>query len=104
MDTLPIFRKTIHDAGLEGTVVAVVGDSPTVASAWATPLEFLFIHGVNGAQPARLDSERLTPHVMTGGTFFIHYLFPAPASGGPPHHHHTSPHTLSTTPFTPPAT
>ena len=28
MDTLPFFRRTIHDAGLEGTVVAVVGDSP----------------------------------------------------------------------------
>ena len=37
MDTLPIFRRTIHDAGLEGTVIAVVGDSPTVAAAWATP-------------------------------------------------------------------
>ena len=32
MDTLPFFRKTIHDAGLEGTVIAVVGDSPTVAA------------------------------------------------------------------------
>ena len=37
MDTLPFFRRTIHDAGLEGTVVAVVGDSPAVAAAWATP-------------------------------------------------------------------
>ena len=31
MDTLPIFRRTIHDAGLEGTVIAVVADSPTLA-------------------------------------------------------------------------
>src|SRR6188472_891623 len=31
MDTLPFFRKTIHDAGLEDTVVAVVGSSPLVA-------------------------------------------------------------------------
>ena len=38
MDTLPFFRKTIHDAGLEDTVFAVVGDSPSVARAWATPL------------------------------------------------------------------
>ena len=29
MDTLPLFRRTIHDAGLEDTVFAVVGDSPT---------------------------------------------------------------------------
>ena len=48
MDTLPIFRRTIHDAGLEGTVIAVVGDSPTVARAWATPLAFLFIDGCHG--------------------------------------------------------
>src|SRR6056297_4245253 len=30
MDTLPHFRRTISGAGLEGVVVAVVGDSPTV--------------------------------------------------------------------------
>src|SRR5512140_2188541 len=27
IDTLPFFRRTIHDAGLEGIVVAIVGDS-----------------------------------------------------------------------------
>src|SRR3989442_13506657 len=31
IDTLPFFRRTIHDAGLEGTVVAIVGDSEKVA-------------------------------------------------------------------------
>ncbi len=40
MDTLPIFRATIHDAGLEDVVVAVVGQSPTIARHWATPLSF----------------------------------------------------------------
>src|SRR3546814_13720619 len=100
MDTLPIFRKTIHDAGLEGTVVAVVGDSPTVASAWATPLAFLFIDGGHGAEPARLDYERWTPHVVSGGTFCIHDVFPDPVAGGraPPAHHY--PPTLSSRIFT----
>ena len=28
IDTLPRFRRTVHDAGLEGSVVALVGDSP----------------------------------------------------------------------------
>src|SRR3546814_8174689 len=88
MDTLPIFRKTIHDAGLEGTVVAVVGDSPTVASAWATPLAFLFIDGGHGAEPARLDYERWTPHVVSGGTFCIHDVFADPADGGQAPHDH----------------
>src|SRR5438067_478820 len=45
MDTLPVFRDTIHDAGLEGTVIAVVGLSIAVAANWATPLRFLFIDG-----------------------------------------------------------
>ena len=82
MDTLPIFRKTIHDAGLEGTVIAVVGDSPTVAAAWATPLAFLFIDGGHGEEPARTDYERWTPHVVPGGTFCIHDVFADPTDGG----------------------
>jgi predicted O-methyltransferase YrrM len=84
MDTLPIFRRTIHDAGLEGTVVAVVGDSPSVAAAWATPLAFLFIDGGHGDEPARTDYERWTPHVVAGGTLCIHDVFPDPADGGRP--------------------
>lgn len=82
MDTLPWFRRTVHDAGLEGTVIAVVGDSPTVAAAWATPLAFLFIDGGHGEDPARIDYERWTPHVVEGGTLCIHDVFADPADGG----------------------
>ena len=84
MDTLPVFRRTIHDAGLEGTVVAVVGESPVVARSWATPLAFLFIDGGHGVEPARLDYELWTPHVAPGGTLVIHDVFPDPADGGRP--------------------
>jgi MMP 1-O-methyltransferase len=84
MDTLPWFRRTVHDAGLEGSVVAVVGDSPLVAEAWATPLAFLFIDGGHGAEPARLDYERWTPHVVGGGVLCIHDVFPDRADGGRP--------------------
>src|SRR5437660_4737755 len=52
MDTLPFFRRTIADAALDDTVVAVLGDSPTVARAWATPLSFLFIDGGHGTEAA----------------------------------------------------
>src|SRR6187399_1687502 len=45
MDTLPFFRAAIHDAGLEASVLAIVGRSPTVAATWTTPLSFLFIDG-----------------------------------------------------------
>ena len=84
MDTLPFFRATIHDAGLEDVVVAVVGLSPVVARAWSTPLAFLFIDGGHGEEPARLDYERWTPHVVVGGTLAIHDVFPDPADGGRP--------------------
>jgi predicted O-methyltransferase YrrM len=82
MDTLPTFRRTVHAAGLEAEVVAVVGNSPIVASAWATPLAFLFVDGGHGAEPARLDYEGWTPHVVPGGTFAIHDVFADPADGG----------------------
>ena len=84
LDTLPHFRRTIHDAGLEGTVVAVVGESPAVARAWATRLAFLFIDGGHGVEPARLDYELWTPHVAPGGVLAIHDVFPDPEDGGRP--------------------
>ena len=84
MDTLPIFRSTIHDAGLEDVVIAVVGQSSTVARHWTTPLSLLFIDGGHGEQPARLDYEGWSPHVAIGGTLAIHDVFPDPADGGRP--------------------
>lgn len=86
MDTLPRFRRTVHDAGLEGAVVAVVGDSPTVARHWSTPLALLFIDGGHGHDPAHRDYERWTPHVAGDGTLCIHDVFPDPADGGRPPH------------------
>lgn len=84
IDTLPEFRHTIFDAGLEGTVVAVVGDSPRVASSWSTPLALLFIDGGHGTEPAHLDYEGWTPQLVSGGTLLIHDVFPDPADGGRP--------------------
>ncbi len=82
MDTLPIFRRTVHDAGLEGTVVALVGDSPTVARFWTTPCALVFIDGGHGAEPAATDYRVWTPHVAPGGLLAIHDVFPDPADGG----------------------
>ena len=84
MDTLPFFRRTVHDAGLEGTAVAVVGDSPTVAALWATPLALLFIDGGHGAEPAHRDYEGWSPRVTAGGLLAIHDVFEDPADGGRP--------------------
>jgi predicted O-methyltransferase YrrM len=82
MDTLPIFRAAIYDAGVEDFVVAVVGQSPTVAQYWSTPLAMLFIDGGHGVEPARADYAGWTPHVAMGGTLAIHDVFANPADGG----------------------
>ena len=84
MDTLPVCRSTIHDAGLEDVVIAVVGQSSTIARYWKTPLSFLFIDGGHGEEPARLDFEGWSRHVAVGGTLAIHDVFPDPADGGRP--------------------
>jgi predicted O-methyltransferase YrrM len=84
MDTLPHFRRTVHDAGLEGSVIAVIGPSPVVAAHWRTPLAFLFIDGGHGVETARADYEGWTLHVATGGVLAIHDVFPDPADGGRP--------------------
>ncbi len=84
MDTLPFFRATIHDAGLEDSVVGLIGRAPTIGAAWTTPLSLLFIDGGHGEEPARLDYEHWTPHVAVGGTLAIHDVFPDPTEGGRP--------------------
>jgi len=82
MDTLPIFRRTVYEAGLESDVVAIVGDSPTVARNWATPLAFLFIDGGHCIATARHDYESWTPHFLPGGLLAIHDVFSDPKAGG----------------------
>ncbi|MGZ0228372.1 MAG: class I SAM-dependent methyltransferase [Acidimicrobiales bacterium] len=84
MDTLPLFRKTIYDAGLEGTVVALVGDSLTIAANWETPLALLFIDGGHGHEPAHADFDNWVPKLKVDGTMLIHDVFPNPADGGQP--------------------
>ena len=38
IDSLPFLRRTLHEAGLEGTVIVIVGESARVAGLWAVPL------------------------------------------------------------------
>ena len=84
IDTLPFFRRTVSDAGLEGTVIAVVGESSTVAAHWRTPLGLVFVDGGHGAGPAMADYEGWSGHVAPGGLLAIHDVFPDPADGGRP--------------------
>jgi predicted O-methyltransferase YrrM len=84
MDTLPVFRRTVEDAGLEPVVVALVGDSPTVGRHWRTPLALLFIDGGHGEDPAHTDYETWARWVQHDGLLLIHDVFPDPADGGRP--------------------
>ncbi|HWL45496.1 MAG TPA: class I SAM-dependent methyltransferase [Ilumatobacter sp.] len=100
MDTLPFFRAAIHDAGLEASVIGVVGRSPDVARHWRTPLAFVFIDGGHGDEPARLDYAGWVPHIAPGGTLAIHDVFPDPADGGRPPYEHIYLPALASTQFT----
>lgn len=82
IDTLPWFRRTIAGAGLERTVVALIGDSPRFARHWTTPLALVFIDGGHAEQYAQADYEGWAPHLMPGGLLAIHDVFPDPADGG----------------------
>ncbi|MCO8303572.1 class I SAM-dependent methyltransferase [Streptomyces sp. RKCA744] len=82
MDTLPTFRRTLHRAGLEDHVIAVVGRSPQVAAVWGRPVGLVFIDGGHTDEHASADYEGWAPHLAPGGLLVIHDVFPDPADGG----------------------
>ncbi|MFF2061224.1 class I SAM-dependent methyltransferase [Streptomyces sp. NPDC058200] len=82
MDTLPTFRRTLHQAGLEDHVIAVVGRSPQVARVWGGRIGLVFIDGGHTDEHANGDYEGWAPHLAEGGLLVIHDVFPDPADGG----------------------
>ncbi|KOT75323.1 hypothetical protein ADK70_39865 [Streptomyces rimosus subsp. pseudoverticillatus] len=82
MDTLPAFRRTLHAAGLEEHVIALVGRSPRIAALWNTPVGLVFIDGGHTDEHATADYEGWAPHVAPGGLLVIHDVFADPADGG----------------------
>ncbi|MFB7111276.1 class I SAM-dependent methyltransferase [Streptomyces sp. NPDC056190] len=78
MDTLPTFRRTLHRAGLEEHVVALVGRSPQIAALWNTPLGLVFVDGGHTDEHAGADYEGWAPHLAEGGLLVIHDVFPDP--------------------------
>ena len=84
VDTLPFFRSTVRKAGLEGTVVPIVGKSIDIAKRWHTPISFLFIDGGHTMEHALNDYRGWLPHVMPNGIVAIHDVFPDPKDGGRP--------------------
>jgi predicted O-methyltransferase YrrM len=87
MDTLPYFRRTMHAAGLEEVVTAIVGRSTTVSQLWSTPLAMLFVDGGHSEEHAQNDYTGWSGFVMPGGVLAIHDVFPDPADGGQAPYH-----------------
>lgn len=84
MDTLPHLRRNLRAAGLEETVIPIVGRSAAVAAHWGGRLGFLFIDGGHTLEAALADYRGWTPHLAAGGLLAIHDVFPDPADGGRP--------------------
>jgi predicted O-methyltransferase YrrM len=84
LDTLPHFRATIAQAGLEDQVIAVVATSADAAAIWGKPCGMVFIDGGHSAAAAQADYQGWAPWVARGGALAIHDVFPDPADGGRP--------------------
>ena len=82
MDTLPFLRRTLEDAGLEGVVIPIVGDSPTVAPLLSGGLGLVFIDGGHAFDVAIADFWAWSGHLAPGGLLAIHDVFEDPADGG----------------------
>lgn len=87
IDTLPVLRRTLHAAGVEETVIAIVGDSSRVASVWSTPLGMVFVDGSHTEESAARDYDGWAHRVVPGGRLVIHDVFPDPADGGQAPYH-----------------
>ena len=84
LNTLPTWQRTIADAGLESTVLGLVGPSTVVAAHFSHPLDLLFIDGGHGPDEAWADYEAWAPKVVASGTLLIHDVFADPNDGGRP--------------------
>jgi MMP 1-O-methyltransferase len=86
MDTLPLFRRTLAEAGVEEHVVAVVGGSARAASALGGGgggrYGLVFIDGGHSDAQAVEDYESWVPQLAVDGLLVIHDVFPDPADGG----------------------
>jgi predicted O-methyltransferase YrrM len=82
MDSLPFFRRTMSEAALEEVVIAIVGDSPTVAAHWEKPLGLVFIDGAHDEDLAMRDYEAWAPKLSPRGLLAIHDVFEDPSLGG----------------------
>jgi hypothetical protein len=63
-------------------VIAVVGQSVTVAAHWSTPAGFVFIDGGHAEDIAMADYQSWSSAVRPGGLLAIHDVFERPEDDG----------------------
>ena len=73
---------TLEDAGLEDTVIPMVGDSPAIARLIRDGLGLVFIDGGHALDVAMADYEAWADHLASGALLVIHDVFEDPADGG----------------------
>jgi len=84
IDTLPHFRRTMRDAGLEDVVIPVASKARDFADVWRQPLGMVFIDGGHTLDAALTDYRLFAPKVVPGGVLAIHDVHPDPDTGGRP--------------------
>jgi len=82
MDTFKEFRRNIHNAGLNDTVVPIVAGSDAASRHWQTPLAMLFIDGGHSLDAALTDYRCWSSHLLRGGVLAIHDIFEDAYEGG----------------------
>lgn len=82
IDSFPVLRETLRNAGLEDTVVPMVTRSEVAARNWRTPLSLVFIDGGHSYETAWADYHSWSKHLVSGGYLIFHDIYPDPAKGG----------------------
>jgi predicted O-methyltransferase YrrM len=82
IDSFPILRATLKEAGLEDTVVPMVTWSRVAARNWSTPLSLIFIDGGHSYETALSDYNCWNSHLVPGGYLIFHDIYLDPSKGG----------------------
>lgn len=82
IDSFPLFRKTIHEADLEDTVVPLITWSEVAARNWAIPLSLIFIDGGHSYKAVLQDYLNWNLHLASGGFLIFHDIYFDPSLGG----------------------